>query len=95
MENIVKITQLEEQMKEVNKKMASFDKKMDQLCEKIDKGFAQINLDMTATYVRKTEYEIEKRQILDELDKTKSIWNWAIRLILGAIILALLGTILI
>jgi len=95
MENIVKITQLEQQMKEVNKKMTSFDKKLDEICNKVDKGFAQINLDMTATYVRKTEYEIEKRQILDELDKTKNIWNWVVRLILGAIILALLGTILI
>lgn len=95
MENVIKITQLEEQMKEVNNRMASFDKKLDGLCDKLEEGFAQINKDMSTTYVRKTEYEIEKRQILDELAKTKNFWNWAIRIVLGAIILALLGTILI
>ncbi len=95
MENLVKIVQLEEQMKEVNKKMASFDKKLDALCDKIDSGFAQVGVEMTNNYVRKREYEIQKEQTEREIEKMKGLGNWAIRLILGAIILALLGTILI
>jgi CHASE3 domain sensor protein len=95
MESTVKIATLEEQMKEVNKKLDKADRKIDELCEKVDLGFANIQVEMGRTYVRKSEYELDKQNTREEVKKMQDIWNWAVRLILGAIILALLGTILI
>jgi len=102
MKSILKINTLEEQMKEVNKKLDSQDKKldtqdrkMDVLCEKIDVGFKNMKREMEKTYVRKIEYELDKKHTMEAIRKSQDIWNWAIRIVLGAIILALLGTILI
>jgi hypothetical protein len=95
METQLKINTLQNQMKEVNKKLDKADKKIDELCEKVDLGFANIQVEMGRTYVRKSEYELDKQNTREEVKKMQDIWNWAVRLILGAIILALLGTILI
>lgn len=95
MEEIVKITTLQAEMKEVNKKLVKFDKKLDSLSDKIDKGFANIHEEMGNNYVRKSEYEIQKEQTEKEIEKIRNLENWAVRLVLGAVITALLATILI
>ncbi len=95
MDNVLKINTLENQMEEVNKKLDTADRKIDALCEKIDHGFAQVHVEMSQSYVRKSEYELDKQHTREQIKKTQDIWNWAIRIVLGAVILALLGTILI
>jgi peptidoglycan hydrolase CwlO-like protein len=55
METQLKINTLENQMKEVNKKLDSQDKKIDELSDKVDKGFDNIREELTC-YVRKEEF---------------------------------------
>jgi CHASE3 domain sensor protein len=95
MEDRLKINTLENQMEEVNKKLDSQDKKIDELSDKIDKGFKDVQFEMGKTYVRKSEYELDKQRTQEEVRRIQNIWEWAIRIVLGAVILALLGTILI
>jgi tetrahydromethanopterin S-methyltransferase subunit B len=102
MESTLKINTLETQMKEVNKKLDdqdkkldSHDRKMDAICEKIEDGFKSMSEKMEKTYVRKTEYELDKQRMREDIKKTADIWNWIIRIVMGLIIAALIGTILI
>jgi len=95
MEDRLKINTLETQMEEVNKKLDQNSRKIDEISNKLDKGFANIHTEMGKTYVRKSEYELDKQRTQEEVRRIQSIWEWAIRIVLGAVILALLGTILI
>ena len=47
-----------------------------------------------ATYVRKDVLEPTLKQITDTLGKHSSYWDWLIKIVIGAVLLALLGLVL-
>ena len=90
MEQAIKITKLQEQMRQVNEKLDCQDEKLDKLEVKIDKGFEGIKEELKC-YVHKEIYAVDMQNINSKLGKQSGNWDWVVKSIMSIIIGALIA----
>jgi len=86
MENQIKITRLQEQMKAIKEEVA-------QTRAEMKEGFSRIENKLDC-YVTKETYNRDLGEIEEKLGKQGSNWDWIIKTIMGIIIAALLALVI-
>jgi ribosome-associated toxin RatA of RatAB toxin-antitoxin module len=86
-ENKISITRLESEMEQVKQEVQ-------ELKQDVKVGFDTLNTKLDC-YVTRSEYSKDMQLVSDQLKKSSGTWDWIVKIVMAAIIGALLSGILI